>query len=239
MKEKDLVFVSLQELNTSLINLSKRFKEVAGDDICIECIDISKDSKISSPYESLVHISIAISGRKLALGVVHKVSYFYNTGDVTGRKGCIGRRTEMSGFSDDELNLYSTKLLNNCRGAVSAFTFCVLSYIRSIGGTDDTHIIFPREGYSRYYDKSNGILQIALKDNKPRIAIDEDYDGNVRNIYLFLKYYTTENEYEDTEQQKRLSAKMKKDISLFISKYKYCKEAKGIIKEMRKIHKGE
>lgn len=239
MKDKDLVPVSLQELNTSLINLSKRFKEVAGDDICIECIDISKDSKISSPYESLISICIVISGRKLALGVVHKVSYFYNTGDVTGRKGCIGCRTEMSGFCDDELNLYSTKLLNNCRGAVSAFTFCVLSYIKGIGGTDDTHIIFPREGYSQYYDKSNGILQIALKDNKPRIVIDEDYDGNVRNIHLFLKYYPTENEYEDTEQHKRLSTKMKKDISLFISKYRYCEEAKGIIKEMRKINKGE
>lgn len=238
MKGKDLVSVGLQELNTSLIKLSKRFKEVAGEDICIECIDISNDSKDSSPYEG-VNVNIVISGKKLALGVSHKVSYFYNTGNLVGRRGCVGCRTEISGFNKDESDLYTTKLLNNCRGAVSAFTSCVLSYIRHIGGTDDTHIIFPREGYTHYYDKSKGILQIAIKDNKPRIVIDEGYDGNIRSIHIFLKYYSVENKYEDTEQRERLSTKMRKDISLFMTKYKYCEEAKGIIKEMRKINKGE
>lgn len=238
MKGKDLVFVGLQELNTSLIKLSKRFKEVAGEDICIECIDISNDSKDSSPYDG-VNVNIVISGKKLALGVSHKVSYFYNTGNSAGRRGCVGCRTEISGFNSDELDLYSTKLLNNCRGAVSAFTSCVLSYVKSIGGTNNTKIFFPREGYSHYYDKSNGILQIALKGNKPRIVTDEDYDGNIRSIHIFLKYYSVENKYEDTEQRERLSTKMRKDISLFITKYKYCEEAKGIIKEMRKINKGE
>lgn len=238
MKGKDLVSVGLQELNTSLIKLSKRFKEVAGEDICIECIDISNDSKDSSPYDG-VNVNIVISGKKLALGVSHKVSYFYNTGNLVGRRGCVGCRTEISGFNSDESDLYTTKLLNNCRGAVSAFTSCALSYIKSIGGTNNTKVFFPREGYTHYYDKSKGILQIALKDNKPRIVTDEDYDGNIRSIHIFLKYYSVENKYEDTEQRERLSTKMRKDISLFMTKYKYCEEAKGIIKEMRKINKGE